>query len=325
MVEKMDLISVVVPVFNVESYLRICVESIIRQTYKNIEIILVDDGSTDQSGKICDELETKYDKIVVIHKENRGLSDSRNVGIETASGKYICFVDSDDWVDETYIESMKQNMKGETKITSCGYCRYYDSGKIVKINYENIDCFYKNISAQKYLNILGYFNVSACNKLFDKRLFDEIRFPVGKKSEDWYVMYRLIETAGGIYYNSDIKYFYRQREGSITKSTDVNTAAVEAAREVYNYYIEKKWDEVIPFAAQSLAFAIIGVYNAYLCNSGNEFEMKKLRRDIVAIQGNITFKELSKVRKLQLTLFLKCKVLYDIMFRLFDLKRKMCR
>ena len=208
------------------------------------------------------------------------------------------------------------------KISSCGYCHLYDSGQQMKINYEGIDCFYKGIEAQKYLNIIGYFNVSACNKLFDKDLFKDIQFPVGKKSEDWYIMYRLIEKAGGIYYNSDVKYFYRQRVGSITKSVNVNTEAIDAAKEVFVYYEEKKWYDAIPYAAQSLAFAYIGVYNAYLCGSNDKNRMKKIRKKVINLKKELTFDELSKVRKAQLLLFLNSKTIYDIAFKIFNLKRK---
>ena len=297
-----NLVSIVVPVYNVKKYLEKCVESILQQTYKKIEIILVDDGSTDGSGKLCDKLQSEHKDIVVIHKENGGLSEARNYGIEKAKGRYICFVDSDDIIAEDYIKSMIENMSNTVKISACGYCHLYDSGQKVKINYEGINHFYKGIDAQKYLNIIGYFNVSACNKLFDKNLFRDIKFPVGKKSEDWYVMYKLIEKAGGIYYNSEIKYFYRQRIGSITKSINVNTEAIDAA--------------------QSLVFAYIGVYNAYLCGSNDRNQMKKIRKKVSRLRKELTYDELSKTRKVQLLLFLNSKCIYNMVFKIFDLKRK---
>ena len=322
-IEGNELVSIIIPVYNVEKYLKDCVHSVLQQTYMNIEIILVDDGSTDGSRQLCDDLQKSSSKITVLHKKNGGLSDARNCGIDRANGKYICFIDSDDFIANDYIESMKKHMGEEVKISACGYCHYYDSGKKVKVNHENICQYFKGIKAQKYLNIIGYFNVSACNKLFEKDLFDGIRFPVGKKSEDWYVMYRLIEKAGGIFYDANIKYYYRQRNGSITKSTKVNYSAISAAREVYNYYLTKGWDEAIPFAAQSLAFANIGVYNAYLCGTKDKKAMKKIRQNVISIKKIITFDELPKTRRIQIVLFMKNKVLYDISFKIFDLKRKM--
>lgn len=322
MIKDSELVSIVIPVYNVENYLKDCVNSVLQQTYSNIEVILVDDGSTDESGELCDALQEKSGKIIVIHKKNGGLSDARNCGIDRANGKYICFVDSDDLIANDYVESMKKHMGEEVRISACGYCHYYDSGKKVRINFDNICRYYKEVEAQKYLNIIGYFNVSACNKLFEKMLFDGIRFPVGKKSEDWYVMYKLIEKAGGIYYNSDIKYYYRQRKGSITKSTKVNDAAISAAREVYNYYLTKGWSKAVPFAAQSLAFANIGVYNAYLCGTKDRKAMETVRQNVISIKEDITLDELPKTRKIQIVLFLNNKLLYNIAFKAFDLKRK---
>lgn len=323
--DKTILVSIVIPVYNVAKYLKECVLSVLQQSYHNIEIIVVDDGSTDGSGEICDNLQADFVKLIVIHKKNGGLSDARNIGIKRATGQYICFVDSDDLVTQDYVESMMRYLDESVKISACGYCRYYDSGKKEKINFENINQYYKGIEAQKYLNIIGYFNVSACNKLFEKKLFDDISFPVGKKSEDWCVMYKLIEKAGGIYYNSDIRYYYRQRKGSITKSVIVNDGAIGAAKEVYDYYMDQDWKIAIPFAAQSLAFANIGVYNACLCEQkeNKKQKMVKLRADTLIIRDRLTYSELSIIRRIQLFLFLNCKYVYDFLFLIYDLKRKL--
>ena len=114
------LISVIVPVYNVEEYLTQCIESIINQTYTNLEIILVDDGSTDQSGKICDEYAIKDDRIQVIHKENRGVGSARNVGLDTSKGEYVSFVDSDDYVDKNYIKILlKQMLEHNVQVSIC--------------------------------------------------------------------------------------------------------------------------------------------------------------------------------------------------------------
>ena len=116
-----ELISVIVPVYNVEEYLPKCIESIINQTYKNLEIILVDDGSTDNSGRICDEYAKKDDRIIVFHKENGGLSDARNCGIDAATGDWVQFVDSDDYIHQTMVEKMYSSCKrNQTKLAVCG-------------------------------------------------------------------------------------------------------------------------------------------------------------------------------------------------------------
>lgn len=317
------LISVIVPVYNVEQYLEECVESILKQTYSNIEVILVDDGSTDKSGSLCNIFEKKDCRVKVIHKLNGGLSHARNVGLEQATGDYVSFIDGDDIVSMDFIEMLYECIeKHHMNISACGYCHYYNSGKIRKINYSGIKKYFKDEEAQIFLNIIGYYNVSVCNKLFHKSLFDSIKFPVGKKSEDWYVMYLLLEKSGGIYYDSDIKYFYRQRQGSITKSININYDSILAAKKVYEYYIEKRLLRAIPYAAQSLAFAYMGIYNMYLCKTKNKQKMKKIKKEVYGIRKNITFSKISKIRKVQLFLFLHCINVYNICFKFFDLKRQ---
>ena len=316
-------ISVVIPIYNVEKYLNKCVDSVINQTYSNIEIILVDDGSTDNSGSIADEFKRKDDRIRVFHKKNGGLSDARNYGIEKATGKYICFVDSDDFVEKDYIEFMFNNLVAKkVKVSACGYCYVFEKEEnleIKKINYDGIHKTFVKDEMQIYLNVIGYFNVSFCNKLFDIDLFEDIRFPVGKKSEDWFIMYKVLEKANSIYYDSTIKYYYRQRKGSITKNTKPNTDSIEAANNVYNHFINNK--NVKKYAAQSLAFAIIGIYNFYLCKENNLKKRREYREELLDIYDELTYKKLSFSRKVQLFLFRYLIAFYNIIFKIFDKKR----
>ena len=176
-----DLITIVIPIYKVENYLDKCVKSVINQTYKNLEIILVDDGSPDNCPKKCDEYEKKDTRIKVIHKENGGLSDARNAGIDIAKGKYITFIDSDDYVSEDYVEYMYNLLKqNNTKMSTC-------ETQVVNIEketemetqfVENIeiltkrDLFYKILFAQKS-------DVSAYSKLYETELFKDIRYPKG--------------------------------------------------------------------------------------------------------------------------------------------------
>ena len=119
-----DLVSVIIPVYNVGEYLQTCIDSVKRQTYKDLQIILVDDGSTDGSGLICDKAAKEDDRIRVIHRTNGGLSAARNSGIEEANGEYICFIDSDDWVDESFVERLYQLAeKDNADVAACGYYR----------------------------------------------------------------------------------------------------------------------------------------------------------------------------------------------------------
>lgn len=221
-----DLISIIVPIYNVELYLDDCIKTIINQTYKNIEIILVDDGSTDNSAKICDEYEKKDSRIKVIHKENGGLSDARNKGLEEAKGKYICFIDSDDLISYKFIEILyKQCIDNNSEIAIC-QLQIVKDNENKKINVEDT----KNINVQnmtgRKLSIFIYngeykdISFSACNKLYRRDLFinNNIKYPYGKYYEDTQTTFKLFYKANNITINNEFLYYYRKREESITTS-----------------------------------------------------------------------------------------------------------
>lgn len=317
-----DKISVIVPIYNVAPYLRECIDSILNQDYKNIEVLLINDGSTDECGMICDEYAMVDNRIRVFHKENGGLSSARNIGIKEASGKYISFIDSDDYVAVDFLSTLYNNLKQyRVKISAIGCVHLFPNKEIVYKDIRGINKLYDEEEALIYLHVTGYYNVGAWNKLYEKELFDGIEFPIGKKSEDWFIMYKLIERANGIYYCSDEKYFYRQRKGSITKSINVNTDVIEAAKEVYDYFKYNHRSEIIPFAAQSLAFALIGVYNTKLCAGENKKDLNEYIENVLSIKDEITYDKLSTSRKIQLFLFIYFKPMYDILFKMFNYRR----
>ena len=161
-----ELISVVVPVYNVEKYLERCVDSIIKQTYKNLDIILVDDGSQDNSGKICDKYKEKYNNIQVIHQKNQGLSIARNNGLAIAEGNYITFIDSDDWIKKDMIESLFNAMhKYKADIASVAVYDVYDSGQVIKnVKYKNVKVLSREEALECFL-FNGYLTVCVCGKI----------------------------------------------------------------------------------------------------------------------------------------------------------------
>lgn len=320
----MEKISVIVPVYNVSQYLRKCIDSILEQDYKNFEIILINDGSTDDSEKICDEYAEKYTNINVYHQKNRGLSSARNYGMSKATGKYLAFVDSDDFVMKDFLSSMHSNLKNNNvDISCCGSYCYFNENKITNPNYININSKYSKDEAQKYLNIIGYFNCGAWNKLYKREVFEGIIFPEGKKSEDMYIMHKLINNAtNGLYYSSEPKYFYRQREGSITNNSNINYDVIDAIEETYRFYKENKIEIAIPYAIQNLAFVYIGLYNTIMSRTNDKKKMKELRQRVLKLKRKIVYDGVSKSRKIQLFLFLHTKVMYNIAFKLFDSKRK---
>ena len=320
----MDLISIIVPVYNVSKYLRQCVDSIINQTYQNLEIILVDDGSPDDSGMICDEYAEKDCRIKVIHKKNGGLSDARNAGIKVANGMYICFIDSDDYVSEIFIEHLYTNAKKyDVNVSCCGFCRFFDSGKMQHILFENVQREYYGEEIQKYLNIDGYFNVAVWNKMYKKELFNSICFPVGKNSEDAFVMYRILEKADSLYYDSTELYYYRQRYGSITKSSTIVYDTLESNTIQLKYYKKRGWTEAVKFGAQRLLLANIGVYNTALCNPKTfPPELLKTTSETVnKLRYEYSNEGLSKARKIQINLFIYCRPVYNFVFRTYNFLR----
>lgn len=213
----MKLVSIIVPVYQVADYLRKCIYSILNQTYDNIEVILVDDGSTDGSGEICDEIAKLDERIKVYHKCNEGLSSARNLGIDVSRGEYLAFVDSDDWISENYIMYM-YNVCEEQACDIC-QCGYYDviddKGKKTDILCNPI-LYNSNEFLHAEYRLLQVENVIACNKLYSASLFEEIRFPQGRIHEDEFTIYKVISKAEKIALISTKLYYYRYRETSIT-------------------------------------------------------------------------------------------------------------
>lgn len=214
-----ELISVIVPVYNVAPYLDRCVRSIVNQTYKNLEIILVDDGSTDASGAMCDTWAQKDSRIQVIHKSNGGPSEARNMGIDLSTGDYLSFSDSDDWFDTALLETLYAAVKNSpgADMAVCGFAMVYGD----KI--ENGPCpgtgrSYTLTRDEAIHDVLyscqPVSSASVCNKLYGRHLWDAIRFPVGMYFEDAYVRSRIYMRCEKIAVVDQNLYFYYQRETS---------------------------------------------------------------------------------------------------------------
>ena len=224
------LISVIVPVYNVASWLDRCLQSIVNQTYKTLEIILVDDGSTDTSGLMCDQWAHKDGRIRVIHKPNGGLSDARNAGIEAATGDYISFVDSDDWVDLTMLSTLYTAITDHQADLAIGGFSFVsddcskpwmdNSGKtFVLNNQELVEAFLERRTFA--------FDSYSWNKLYPRRLWDTLRFPVGELFEDVRVRSRLYAQCQKVVVVDKELYFYYQRKGSILHSGNNSLIALE--------------------------------------------------------------------------------------------------
>ena len=228
-----ELISIVVPIYNVSEYLDKCIQSIINQTYKNIEIILVNDGATDDSGLICTRYAEIDSRIVYIEKKNGGLSDARNVGIKLAKGKYLTFVDSDDFVENNMCEVLYSAVvNAKTDIGCSGY--YVDGDNGVISEYHEFMDEIKTISRDEALKLIFFGrSYAAWGKIYKRKLFDKLEFPKGKIDEDYAVMYKLFGSVEQITFVNNHLYHYLKRSGSITKS-EFNIAKLDFVNNAYD-------------------------------------------------------------------------------------------
>lgn len=214
-----DLISIIVPVYNVEKYLNRCVQSLLAQTYKYFEIILIDDESPDNCPRLCDEYAMRHKNIFVLHLKNSGLSGARNAGIEIAKGKYITFVDSDDYVDCELLSVLKNGIDADVDIllSMCSYRRLSQSDPIPKLKRAKEWRVINDCEAMDML-LSNQARTTAWGKLYAKELFEDIKFPVGRLYEDMFIMPTLFRAAKKISVSPQELYFYCQDGESITRS-----------------------------------------------------------------------------------------------------------
>lgn len=242
--KDVELISVIVPVYQVRDYIQECIESIRNQIYKNIEIIIVDDGSTDGSDKLCDQEAKKDSRIRVIHQNNQGLSMARNIGITNAKGEYIALVDSDDYVNINYLNNLYALLKKyNADIAVCDYTR-----KIFDTQRGHDYAITSEQMLREWHGKRKRIETVCWNKLYKKSIFGDANeniFPVGKEHEDIYTSHLFVEKADKIAITDNKLYFYRKRENSITSDTlrkrDKINQELEAQKERMNYFKDNKY------------------------------------------------------------------------------------
>ena len=274
------LISVIVPVYNVEKYLDYCINSITNQTYNNLEILLIDDGSTDQSSAICDKWAVEDKRIKVIHKENGGLSDARNAGMQMAKGTYIAFIDSDDWIEKYYIEYLYRAIK-ETgaEISACEIRQVIDGQKPEKLNNVVLSQI-KYTTEEALATILkgNGFRAVAWNKLYKADMLAGEKFKVGVLHEDEFFTYRIIGKAKILCFVENPLYNYRQRSGSIMKTISMRHLDVlDAYLERLNY-LRLKFPELYK---QDKATFCITCVNYYCDATMKKFEDNSKSKSII--------------------------------------------
>ena len=276
-----EKISIIVPVYNVEAYLERCVESILKQTYTNLEILLVNDGSTDKSGELCDKLALRDHRIRVIHKENGGLSDARNRGIDEASSNLIGFIDSDDYIDEDMYETLyRQMVASKADLSMCGHYDVYHQipeKQVAEIKTWEL----MPEEAIKMVMEAKILSVTAVNKLYKKALFEQLRFRIGKIAEDAFIMVDLIHQCSKIVATNEKKYYYVHRENSITtQKFSLKFLNVIEAYEQNDEIISENYPDLYDVAIMRLNWAYFYVLDRLLVD--NDFKDKVLEDRLIS-------------------------------------------
>lgn len=270
-----ELITVVVPVYNTELYLKRCVDSILNQTYKCLEILLVDDGSPDNSGVLCDEYADKDERIKVIHKKNGGLSSARNAGIDRASGKYISFIDSDDFIDKDMIERLYSVLnKHDADMSMVKYLEVTTDDTIKQEKEQEIVYAGKQVE-YAFLNLKVD---SVCVGLYRRDLIGDLRFIEGKTSEDIPFNFLIFQKAKKFVYIPEKRYYYYYNPKSISNGKlDANMLNyLEFRKEIYEYYSEKSDKQLRQMSSALYARAAMGL-QARMALYGLDSELKEIQ------------------------------------------------
>lgn len=279
------MISVIVPSYNVEPYLERCVQSLRDQTYTDLEIILVNDGSTDGTGELCDRLAGKDHRIRVVHKENGGLSDARNAGINIAQGEFYSFIDGDDFIEtDTYESMIAEMIDPEVSVVAGGFIVTDIRGETtVSVSPKR----QKLTKEEAFMDLFGrsYISQSSCNKLFRSSLFTEIRYKKGIINEDMEILPRLLDIGDHVVLLDKPVYHYIKKPGSITSSdySMERYRAIEIERDIYRM-CKAKYPQLKPWAGYYELKSLYGMLcNLDQCRNKNDYKIQELniRRKIM--------------------------------------------
>ncbi len=318
------LISVIIPVYNVEPYLRRCLDSVVNQTYRNLEIILVDDGSPDHSPKICDEYAENDSRIIVIHKENEGQAEARNKGIDAATGAYITFVDADDYISSSYVNDLYKSIEFfSVKFAICQMDCFTEYRDISQLNSPAGCCKISKKQALEHYCALGEKKstpfLAACCKLYHRSLFEELRFPIGCIYEDSLLNYKLIDLVDYIAYVKKPLYHYLMRNDSTMgqrKKHDYKIV-LRPYKEAISYFKEKQQIDLAALFYPPLLMREVYRYwiakdvNKNAVESNEIFELLKKDYDLFRkSKGNFGV-------KIVFLILVKCPSLYSLYRKMF--------
>lgn len=307
---KNPSLSIIIPVYNVKNYLNKCIDSILNQSYKDFEIILVDDGSTDGSGEICDEYSKMNSKIKVFHKKNNGQGSARNLGLDVCKGKYIGFVDSDDFIDPDMYESMIMILEEEdVDIVECGARNVYMDGTSAEHD-DNIYLKFNNKECLDHYIRGNYFYTAVWNKLFKRNIITDIRFPEGMIFEDIYFTYHAYYKAKSIMYTSRCLYNYlaKRPNSTMNHGFDIReiTNRLVLLKERMNFLYSKSLVEAADICRFNYYKDVLEVYTRTYSNEiqDKEYYLDLLRDEIRNNKGSIVKCRYKTIDKFRFTLFL---------------------
>lgn len=300
--ENLPLISMVVPIYKVPEYIHKCLDSVISQSYHNLEIILVDDGSPDECGKICDEYASKDSRITVIHKENGGLSDARNAALDICKGEYVTFIDSDDYISSDYVEYLYDLLKNtDAELSICDFEYVSKTGK--QFRNCNFDGIIKKMTQKEALAELckGFlFTNSAWGKLYLTEHFKDIRYPKGYLFEDIPTTYKLFLKCNRIVFGRQAKYYYVYRSTAISRSqfSEKRLHAITFSEQMCADIL-KLYPDLDSLCANKLFNEYIYAFKLWaVCKGADPAVYKMLKQKIKSVRKRIDKKSLTKKMKL---------------------------
>lgn len=297
---KEELISIIIPVYNLADYIRDCLESVLQQTYKKVEILVIDDGSTDDTLVICREYERRDSRIRIICREHEGLSASRNAGNKEAKGEYIAHIDGDDILAPTYIAYLYQLIvKYDADISMCNYIPVFEGQKLPPKKAVNCKDKIKVMTKEQALETLfyqKYFITATWAKLFKRELFLNVAFPYGKLAEDMGSTYKLIHCSEKVVYGSKIQYYYLQRAGSIIHalSSQKGKDYIEQSEDMVKF-IEKKYPHLAKAAYCRCFSSYMQVLSNIAFSKIYDAPQKEIRDNIKKYRKSVLFNKKARL------------------------------
>ena len=282
------MVTVIIPVYNVEMYLPLCINSILKQTYQNLEIILIDDGSTDDSPGICDTYALKDNRIKVIHQQNQGAAVARNTGLENATGEYIVFVDSDDFINEKMIEKLYIALKQtDSDLSICNFKYTSENGKEIDLKETDIknEVLYTEEIIDKLFQNNNCVYIVIWNKMYKKDLWKQIRYPVGVIYEDEAVIHHIFSKCKKVATISDELYYYRQVSGSIMHSerNEKNLDKYLALADRLMFFKNTVNEENIRKVAYQYWYHYLDDYYYFSKRNRNSARLKQMKKTLLSV------------------------------------------